>query len=112
MASVEECDEAIKLLATRFGADGGARSGGLDRSVSANITDLGLRYRGHLHDGILDDIQRVGDDDAAGQIRLTMGSDDLRALAADEVSIGDAWRSGRLRLQASLPDMLRLRSML
>lgn len=112
MATVEECDEAIKVLATRFGADGGARSGGLDRSVSASITDLGLRYRGHMHDGVLDDIQRVGDDDAPGQIRLTMSSDDLMALAAGEVSIGSAWMSGRLKVQASFPDMLRLRSML
>ena len=75
MATVEECDEAIKVLATQFGSDGGARSGGLDRSVSASITDLGLHYRGHMHDGVLDDIKRAADEDAPGQIRLAMSSD-------------------------------------
>lgn len=111
MATVEECDQAIKVLATRFGSDGGNKSGGLDRSVSATITDLGLRYRGHMHDGVLDDIQQAGDD-APAQIRLTMTSDDLLALAAGEVSLGSAWMAGRLKVQASFPDMLRLRSML
>ena len=112
MATVEECDQAIKVLATRFGADGGSKSGGLDRSVSATITDAGLRYRGHMHDGVLDDIQRAGDDDTPAQIRLTMTSDDLLALAGGDVSLGSAWLSGRLKVQASFPDMLRLRSML
>lgn len=112
MATVDECDAAIKVLASRFGADGGARSGGLDRSVSASITDLGLRYRGHMHDGVLDEIQRAGDDEAPGQIRLTMSSSDLMALAAGEVSVSAAWLSGRLKVQASFPDMLRLRSLL
>jgi hypothetical protein len=112
VATVEECDQAIRVLATRFGSDGGNKSGGLDRSVSATITDLGLRYRGHMHDGVLDDIQAAGEDDSPAQIRLTMTSDDLLALAGGEVSLGSAWMSGRLKVQASFPDMLRLRSML
>ncbi len=112
MATVEECDRAINALAARFGSDSGDRSGGLDRSVSATITDLGLRYRGHMHDGVLDDIQESTDDEGQAQIRLTMSSEDLLALAGGEVSLGAAWLSGRLKVQASFPDMLRLRAMM
>jgi hypothetical protein len=112
VATVEECDRAINALAARFGADGGERSGGLDRSVSATITDVGLRYRGHLHDGVLDGIRPEGEDEGPAQIRLTMSSDDLLALAGDELPLGSAWLSGKLKVHASFPDMLRLRSMM
>ena len=112
MATVEECDRAINALAARFGADGGERSGSLDRSVSATITDVGLRYRAHLHDGVLDDVRPEEDDQPPAQIRLTMSSDDLLALAAGELHLGSAWLSGQLKVHASLPDMLRLRSMM
>ncbi len=112
MATVDECDRAINALAARFGAGGGERAGGLDRSVSATITDVGLRYRAHLHDGVLDDVQPEDDDRAPAQIRLTMTSGDLLALASGELSLGAAWVSGRLKVHASFPDMLRLRSMM
>jgi hypothetical protein len=111
VATTQECDRAINALAAPFGADGGERSGGLDRSVTATITDLGLRYRGHLHDGVLDDI-RPDDEQAPAQIRLTMSSDDLLALASGGLSLGSAWKSGRLKVHASIPDMLRLRTMM
>jgi hypothetical protein len=65
-----------------------------------------------MHDGVLDDIRQAGDDDGPAQIRLSMTSDDLLALAGGEVSLSSAWLSGRLKVQASFPDMLRLRSML
>jgi alkyl sulfatase BDS1-like metallo-beta-lactamase superfamily hydrolase len=110
--TAEECDRAIHALAARLGADGGEHAGGLDRSVSATITDLGRRYRGHLHDGVLDDIREDDDGQAPAQIRLTMASEDLLALANGQVSLGSAWLSGRLKVHASFPDMLRLRAMM
>lgn len=112
VTTVDECDRAIKVLASRFGTDGGSRSGGLDRSVSATVTDLGLHYRGHMHDGVLDDIAQAADDEGPAQIRLTMTADDLLAMASGELSVGSAWLSGRLKVHASLPDMLRVRAML
>jgi len=45
-------------------------------------------------------------------IRLTTRSDDLVALAADPGSFGRAWLSGRLKVNASLFDLLRLRRLL
>ena len=114
MATPAECEAAVARLATRFGESEGARAGGMDRSVSARITDLGLVYLAHLHDGVLDDIRAVDDGDAVpkAQLRLTMSSDDLMSLAAGELSLGPAWLSGRIKVQASIADLLRLRTML
>jgi hypothetical protein len=111
VATADECKIAIGQLAARFSRGEGQakRSENLDRTVSATITDLGLQFHGHMHDGVLDDITL--DETPPAQIRLTMTSDDLLALAAGELSLGSAWLGGRLKVHASFPDMLRLRSM-
>jgi len=110
MATPDECQAAIAQLATRLGRSAGDGAGGLDRTVSATITDLGLVFNGRLHDGVLDGI--TTDDAPQAQIRLAMSSDDLVLLAAGELSLGPAWMSGRVKVQASFPDLLRLRTML
>jgi hypothetical protein len=110
MRTPQECQLAIEQLAARFGQSHGARAGGLDRSVTAHIDDLGLTYSGRLHDGVLDEIAPATD--TAGQIRLAMSSDDLVAIAAGELSLGGAWKAGRVRVSASFPDLLRLRTLL
>ena len=45
-------------------------------------------------------------------IRLTMSSDDLVDLTEGRLSFGPAWASGRVKLEAGLRDMLRLRTLL
>ena len=110
VATADECKVAIGQLAARFSrGDQAKRNEGMDRTVSAMITDLGLLFHGHMHDGVLDDITL--DEAPPAQIRLTMSSDDLLALASGELSLGSAWLGGRLKVHASFPDMLRLRSM-
>jgi hypothetical protein len=110
VASPDECKTAIAQLAARLAGPGDHRADGLDRAVSAEVTDLGVVFRGHLHDGVLDDI--TTDDGPPAQIRLILSSDDLVLLAIGELSLGPAWLSGRVKLQASLGDMLRLRTMI
>lgn len=110
MASPDECKAAIAQLAARLAGPGDRRADGLDRSVSAEVTDLGVVFRGHLHDGVLDEI--TTDEGPPAQIRLILSSDDLVLLAGGELSLGSAWLSGRVKLQASLTDMLRLRTMI
>ena len=46
------------------------------------------------------------------QVRLTVGSDDLVALTDGELDFGRAWLSGRVKVEASVRDLLKLRSML
>jgi hypothetical protein len=110
VATPEECATAIAKLAAHFGRSEGHRAGSLDRSVSATITDLGLVFNARLHDGVLDNI--TTESAPTAQIRLVMTSDDLLALAAGELSLGPAWLSGRVKVHASFPDLLRLRAML
>lgn len=110
MASPDDCKAAIAQLAARLAGPGDRRAEGLDRSVSAEVTDLALVFRGHLHDGVLDDITTA--EAPPAQIRLILRSDDLVLLAIGELSLGSAWMSGRVKLHASLTDMLRLRTMI
>ena len=111
MASPEECATAITRLAERLGGpNGDRRAEGFERTVSADIRDLGLVFRGRLHDGVLAEL--TTEDAPPAQIRLTLNSDDLLALADGGLSLGSAWMSGRVKIQASLPDLLRLRTMI
>jgi hypothetical protein len=115
MADLDECRTAIAALAARLGTPGENRADGLDRSVSARVTDLGVTFRGHLHDGVLDDIvtDTSGEEPgvAPAKIRLELSSADLLLLSAGELSLGTAWISGRVKIHATLADLLRLRSL-
>jgi len=45
-------------------------------------------------------------------IRLTMSSDDLVAMTDGRLHFGSAWATGRVKLEAGLRDLLRLRKIL
>lgn len=46
------------------------------------------------------------------QIRLTMSGDDLVAMVNGELNFAKAWGSGRVKLEAGLRDLFRLRTLL
>ncbi|MGF7236982.1 MAG: alkyl sulfatase, partial [Frankia sp.] len=52
------------------------------------------------------------DEAAAAQIVLTVRSDDLIALTDGSLPLATAWASGRLKVAASVRDLLRVRSLL
>jgi putative sterol carrier protein len=110
MATVEECEQALRDLAAKLAAvDKQKRSQVvLDRSLSCTLRDLGVIFAGQLRDGELRDIRQVPNADA--QIKLAMASDDLLKLTSGELSFGHAWASGRLRVDANVFDLLKLRS--
>ncbi len=112
MASVEECEAAMWALAERIdGMDPDTRQRTvLDRSVTCHLKDLNVTFRGQFRDGGLHDIARA--DSANGQIRLTMSSDDLLALVAGSLNFGRAWATGRLKVDASVFDLIKLRALL
>ena len=87
---------------------------GLDRSLSCRLTDLEQVILGRLAGGAVRDLHVVDGDASVpnAYIRLTMTSDDLVALTEGELSFAKAWSSGRIRFEAGLRDMLRLRSLL
>jgi alkyl sulfatase BDS1-like metallo-beta-lactamase superfamily hydrolase len=110
MAGVEECEQAFHALAARLaGADGTTkRKATLDRSLSCTLRDLKIIFAGRLRDGELTDIRRVENADA--QVRMTMTSDDLLKLVAGELNMASAWATGRVKIDASVFDLLKLRS--
>ena len=85
----------------------------LDRSVSCRITDLDITFVGRLEDGRIE-VRRHAPGPAAekAQIRLTMTGDDLVAMVDGELNFAKAWGSGRVKLEAGLRDLLRLRKLL
>lgn len=115
MATIEECRTALDRFAANLsGAEGDARAAAaLDRSLSCRITDLDVTFVGRLAGGEIRDVVTVpGEPGEKAQIRLTMKGDDLLAMVAGELSFARAWGSGRVRVHASLRDVLRLRSLL
>lgn len=83
-----------------------------DRSLELHLLDLDLFFRGRVHDGELIDIVENPDDKSKPNIKLTMNSDDLREMTEGRLKFATAWATGRVRLDAGIRDLLRLRTML
>jgi hypothetical protein len=112
VASVAECADAIASLADLLATvDPAVRAKAVvDRSVSCTIKDLQIIFIGQLRDGGLHDIQRS--DSAKAQVRVTLTSDDLIKLCNRELDIASAWARGRVKVDASVFDLLKLRSLI
>jgi hypothetical protein len=112
VATIDECITALQGVLGGLAAKPAAQ--GLDRSLSCRLPDLGQVLRGRLAGGTVRDLHP--EDDVPGgpkaDIRLTMTSDDLVALTDGRLSFAPAWASGRVKLEAGLRDMLRLRALL
>ncbi len=110
-----ECRSALRRLSDNLAAaDGDVRSAAaLDRSLSCHIKDLDITFTGRLADGRIEVLDTVeGPPREKAEIRLTMTGDDLVALVDGDLNFAKAWASGRVRLEAGLRDLLKLRSLL
>ncbi|MGV9286846.1 sterol-binding protein [Streptomyces sp. NPDC003719] len=115
MATTEECRAALDKLSDNMGgAEGDLRSAtALDRSVSCHITDLDITFAGRMADGRIDVRETLeGPPREKAEIGLAMTGDDLVALVDGELNFAKAWGSGRVRLEAGLRDLFRLRKLL
>ncbi|MET7292889.1 sterol-binding protein [Streptomyces griseoloalbus] len=115
MATIEECRAALdKLSDTMQHAEGDVRAAAaMDRSVSCHITDLDVTFAGRLTGGrIAVHDTFPGPPREKAQIRLAMKGDDLVALVDGELHFARAWGTGRVRLEAGLRDLFRLRKLL
>ncbi len=110
MANLEECRRVINDLADQFhNVDETTRQRHLpDRTIELTLTDLGATWCCDLCNGQLDNIREETPVNKP-QIRLTMSSDDLLAMNAGDLKFAHAWATGRIRLDASFRDLLRLR---
>jgi predicted lipid carrier protein YhbT len=112
VATVQECEQALQCLADRLAAvDAEQRAKYVvERTVSCTVTDLGVVFTGRVDDDGLGEIRST--DDGAAQVRLATTSDDLVALSEGRLGVPSAWATGRLKIEASVLDLLKLRSLL
>lgn len=112
MASLTECDAALQTLAARFStlpSDVRAKYI-VERTVSCRVPDLGVTWWGRLSEEGLAEITTT--EDKRAQVRLTVSSDDLVALLEGRIGVQKAVATGKVRVQASPFDLLRLSAFL
>lgn len=114
MADTEECRAALEQLSKNITrANGNVAQAAADRTLSCRLTDLDLTFTGTLRDGRIQDLSEApGAPVARADIRLTMASDDLVALVGGRLNFASAWATGRVKLEAGIRDLLRLRTLL
>jgi putative sterol carrier protein len=79
------------------------------RTVQIDVTDLDLSYWTELADGELGPLQPGQPSDC--DIKLRASSDDLVAMINGELGLLKSYLSGRVRIEASLSDLLALRKL-
>lgn len=112
MATVEQCEQALHTLAERLAEADNRRAPNLERRMSCTLPDLGVTFTGELTKGQLLDIAQASSPAAASnaQVRLTLSSDDLVALVDGTLKMAPAWASKRIKIDASVLDLVKLRS--
>ena len=113
MATAEECREALQTLIGRLGEMNPQDRSSFfsNRSFSCHVTDLGVTFMTSIGDHGAEPVKEVPGDPPA-DIRLTASSADVVSLAATPANIARMWMSGRVRVQASIRDLLALRRLL
>ncbi len=113
MATAEECREALQTLTGRLGEMNPQDRSSFfsNRSFSCHVTDLGITFMTRIADHGAEPVKEVADDPPA-DIRLTANSDDVVSLAATPANIARMWMAGRVKIQASIRDLLALRRLL
>ena len=111
MATIDQCRTALVALTARLASTDSARSKAhaFDRTISCRVPDLDVTFSGNLSDGHVTDL--TTEPAPKAQIRFTAASDDLVAIAEGQLDLASAWKSGRLKVQAGVMDLLKLRSM-
>jgi len=113
MKSAEECREALQKLASRMSelspADREAYFG--NQTISVTIPDLGVTYATRLGSGD-EPVREIGPGEPPADIRLTADSDEVVSLAQSPMNIARAWMAGRVKIEASMKDLFRLRKLL
>lgn len=113
MTSAEECRTALQKLAGRLGElSPGERDEFFgNRTISVAIPDLGITYVSVLGAGD-DPVREVTSGEPPADIRLTADSGEVIALCEQPMNIARAWMSRRVKIEASVKDLFRLRRLL
>jgi len=115
VATKREVERKLRELMSRLEeADAGVRgslAGALpdSRVIQVIVPDLGLSYWTELAGGTMDSLHRGEPRDA--EIRVHVDSDDLIELVDRRRSLFSSYLSGKVKIEASLGDLLRLRKL-
>lgn len=115
MASVEECRAALAKLVAQFDEidEEDRAKHVVERSVSCRVSDLDVTFYGRLHHGGLEPFtEDPPGDGKTADVKLTIVSDDLVALVDGELDLARALLGGRVKIDASFGDLLRLRRLI
>ncbi len=81
------------------------------RTLQATCPDLGATWHARWRDGAFSEVMD-GEPERRADIRIRLTSDDLIELAAGRLDFARAMADGRVRVDASMTDLLRLRAVL
>lgn len=114
MATAEECRQALEKLTNQIvDMDPRDREAFLaDRELSCTVTDLGVTFLTHIRPDGASAVTVANGSDEPAQVRFSVKSDDLVAIADDPSLFIRSWLTGRLKVQASFSDLLRLRKII
>lgn len=113
MASVPEVEATLHDLIRQLERIDPAYRGMLPsrRTIQAECPDVGLVYHAFWRHGKLSELH-TGPPEKRADIRIRVDSDDLMSLAEQHLDFGRALQGGRIRIDASMTDLLRLRAVL
>jgi hypothetical protein len=114
MASAEECREALQKLTGRFSEMNAKDRASFfsNRSMSCEVTDLGVMFVTRFTDTGAEPVREAAPGDPPADIRLAANSDDVLHLAESPANIARMWVSGKVKVHASMRDLLALRRLL
>jgi hypothetical protein len=115
MATVEECRAALERLVEQFDeiSPEDRAKHVVERRLACRISDLGVVFYGRIHPNGLDAFDEMPPDDGRpAEVKLTISSTDLVSLVNGELDMARALLGGRVKIDASLTDLLRLRRLL
>ena len=114
LATRAEVERQLQRLMARLdGNQDSVRSAIPSRRVlRCLVTDLGTAWYSVVEDGRVSQPTSTPPDGAGADVTLRIGSDDLVDLVEGRTSFLSAFTSGRVRVDASIMDLLRLRTLL
>jgi hypothetical protein len=114
MATAEECQQAFEKLISRLSEldpkDRDAFFTG--RSFSCQVPDLNVTYVTRFGPQGADPVHLAAPGEPQADVRLTASSDTVVELAGNLSAFPRAWVTGKVKVQASMRDLLRLRKLL
>jgi hypothetical protein len=113
LATVEDCRKALDGLAAALAeVEPELRARHVPaRTVACRLADLEMAFVGRLDEHGVHELDQSDELEPDVDVRLTMDSDELVALADGSDDFLHAWLRGRVQVSASMRDLLRLRSL-